>query len=141
MAHPKLLVVDLVGLVLRVDPAMPIERRLPMVVRLVLRRHLRPHRDRTGVGMSEMAPEAYVPDAVTPECRCGRPTRDSAYFCDDCGHQLSVALGDVPWLDEELDVSAARIKGANYAGTSSKGAETPSPVNWGAAEARADPYQ
>lgn len=86
--------------------------------------------------MTEMAPEAYVPDAVTPECRCGKPTRDSAYFCDDCGHQLSVALGDVPWLDEELDVSTARIKGANYAGASSKGAETPSPVNWGASEAK-----
>lgn len=87
--------------------------------------------------MSEMAPEQHVPDAVTPECRCGRPTRDSAYFCDNCGHQLSVALGDVPWLDEELETSAARIKGANYAGTTTKGAETPSPVNWGAAEARA----
>lgn len=72
----------------------------------------------------------------TTECRCGRPARDAAYFCDDCGHALAVALGEVPWLDEELDVSISRQKGATYNGTTSRGAEKPSPVNWGASEAK-----
>ena len=73
---------------------------------------------------------------MTNECRCGKPTRDAAYVCDDCQHALSVALGEVPWLAEELEISVSRQKGANYAGTTARGTERPSPVNWGAAEAR-----
>jgi hypothetical protein len=34
--------------------------------------------------------------ATTSECRCGRPTRDDAYVCEDCGSSLARALGDVP---------------------------------------------
>lgn len=70
------------------------------------------------------------------ECRCGRPTRDEAYCCDDCLQSLSVALGEVPWLDEELEVTISGQKGATYNGNTSRGAERPSPVHWGASEAR-----
>lgn len=74
---------------------------------------------------------------MTDSCRCGKPTRDEAYFCDDCGHALSVALGEIPWLEEELDVTITRQKGVDYrtkGGTASS--ERPSPVVWSASEAR-----
>jgi hypothetical protein len=51
---------------------------------------------------------------MTTTCRCGKPTRDEAYFCEDCGRSLSVALGDVPWLVEEMETSATRAKGVDY---------------------------
>ena len=70
------------------------------------------------------------------ECRCGRPTRDDAYVCDDCIDSLARALGEVPWLDEELDITISGQKGATYNGHTSRGAETPSPVHWGASEAK-----
>lgn len=47
-------------------------------------------------------------------CKCGKPTRDEAYFCDDCGQSLSIALGDVAWLDEELQTTITRTKGVDY---------------------------
>ena len=72
----------------------------------------------------------------THECRCGRPTRDAAYVCETCGERLSRALGEIPWLADELETTITRQKGAAYNGTSAKGAETPSPVHWGASEAR-----
>jgi hypothetical protein len=75
------------------------------------------------------------------ECRCGRPTRDAAYVCDDCGDELARALGDVPWLDEELEVTISRQKGVDYRRVgggkgSQKAAERPLPPAWGASEAR-----
>lgn len=42
------------------------------------------------------------------ECRCGRPTRDHAYVCETCADNLARALGDVPWLADELDVTITR---------------------------------
>ena len=69
-------------------------------------------------------------------CRCGQPTRDAAYTCDTCSQQLAIALGDIPWLTEELDTTITRQKGATYNGSTSRGAEAPSPVHWGASEAR-----
>lgn len=72
---------------------------------------------------------------MTTFCDCGKPTRDGAYFCEDCADQLAKALGDVTWLTEELETTISRQKGGTYNETS-KGAETPSPVNWTASEAR-----
>lgn len=74
---------------------------------------------------------------TTNECRCGKPTRDAAYVCDSCGHDLAVALGDVTWLDEQLEITITRTSGVDYrtlGGTPSS--ETPSPVHWAASEAR-----
>lgn len=78
---------------------------------------------------------------MTNECRCSKPTRDDAYVCDDCGDSLSRVLGEVPWLTEELEVTISRQKGVDYrsVGGSSggkKASERPSPVAWGASEAR-----
>lgn len=74
----------------------------------------------------------------TTTCRCGRPTRDAAYFCDDCGRTLANALGDVAWLEEELETTITRAKGVDYrTAGATRGSEGPSPVNWGASEARA----
>lgn len=70
-------------------------------------------------------------------CRCGRPTRDAAYGCDECGDSLARALGEVPWLTEELEITISRQKGVDYRGVGSGGStERPLPVSWGASEAR-----
>ena len=79
---------------------------------------------------------------MTNECRCGRPTRDAAFVCETCGDDLAKALGEVPWLTEELEVTVTRQKGVDYRGVGGgqggkKPAERPSPVVWGASEARA----
>ena len=53
--------------------------------------------------MSEMAPEAYVPDAAT--CRvpsCDRPT--DAFVCVGCGAGFEQALAETPWLVDELNL-------------------------------------
>lgn len=75
------------------------------------------------------------------ECKCGRETRDEAYVCDSCADQLARSLGDIPWLAEELEVTISRQKGVDYRGIGGgKGAkkafERPSPVVWGASEAK-----
>lgn len=71
------------------------------------------------------------------ECRCGKPARDAAYFCDDCGDLLARALGEVPWLDEQLEVTVTRTSGIDYRTLGgAKATEAPSPVHWAASEAR-----
>lgn len=47
-------------------------------------------------------------------CRCGQPTRDEAFVCDTCIDRLSIALGDVAWLAEELEVSVTQQQGIDY---------------------------
>lgn len=86
-------------------------------------------------------------------CKCGKPTRDDGYFCDDCGTELSKALGDVPWLDEELETTIGRQKGVDYSRVGGSATPTaprkepndrpdlgvhvqPDSLNWGATEAR-----
>lgn len=76
---------------------------------------------------------------TTTTCRCGRPTRDAAYVCDDCLGRLNQSLGDVTWLSAELDTTISRSKGVDY--TSRGGArdsETPMPYHPSAAEAGRD---
>lgn len=75
------------------------------------------------------------------ECKCGKPTRDEAYVCDDCLQELAKALGDMTWLDEELEITITRQKGIDYRrATGGSGAkkpsERPAPANWAASEAR-----
>jgi hypothetical protein len=45
------------------------------------------------------------------ECRCGRPTRDAAYVCDQCVERLARALGDCGWTDVELETTITRQRG------------------------------
>lgn len=71
-------------------------------------------------------------------CRCGKPTRDAAYVCDQCADDLSQTLGEIPWLEEQLEVTITGASGIDYrtlGGTASS--QAPSPVHWGAVEARA----
>lgn len=75
------------------------------------------------------------------DCKCGRPTRDVQTSCDHCGDQLARALGDVPWLDEQLEVTITRQQGIDYrrlggSKGGKKDAERPLPGNWTASEAR-----
>lgn len=79
--------------------------------------------------------------AIATECRCGRPTRDVNVGCDNCGDLLAQALGDVPWLDEQMEVTITRQQGIDYRRLGGgkggkKDAERPLPGNWTASEAR-----
>lgn len=78
---------------------------------------------------------------MNAECRCGRPARDTAWACDNCGDELARALGEVPWLDDELETTITRQQGIDYRRLGgSKGGkrdnERPLPGNWTASEAR-----
>lgn len=68
----------------------------------------------------------------TTTCRCGKPTRDAAYVCDDCLDTFAKRLGDVTWLDEELATTIAKQKSAGASGPPS--AETALPINIAASE-------
>lgn len=79
--------------------------------------------------------------AITNTCRCTRPTRDAAYGCEACGDLLARSLGDVAWLDEQLEVTITRQSGIDYRRLANgkggkKDAERPLPGNWTASEAR-----
>ena len=76
---------------------------------------------------------------TTNECACGKPTRDQRYVCDGCADSLSQALGDVPWLDEELETTITKRKGIDYrrvGGGKGGKREQPSPPEWTASNAR-----
>lgn len=78
--------------------------------------------------------------AIANTCKCTRPTRDAAYACDHCGDDMARALGDVAWLDEQLEVTITRQQGIDYrrkgSGGARKDSERPLPGNWTASEAR-----
>jgi hypothetical protein len=69
------------------------------------------------------------------ECRCGRPTRDNATVCDDCGDRLARALGDMTWLEEELETSIGKQRGLPTEG-SPRSSEKSLPFHPAAAEVR-----
>jgi hypothetical protein len=68
---------------------------------------------------------------------CGRPTRDTLALCNGCLWALECDLGDVAWLDEQLELVLSRLAvlGEHNGGRS---AETPMPVHPGALKARSD---
>lgn len=69
-------------------------------------------------------------------CQCGQPTRDAAYVCDDDLGELSKALGDIPWLVEQLDITLSGERGVDYTALGgAAGSETPLPINQRAYEA------
>lgn len=69
------------------------------------------------------------------ECRCGRETRDEAYVCDTCVSALNRALGDVPWLDDELETTITRQRAAATTGAA-RSAQTGLPWHERASETR-----
>lgn len=69
------------------------------------------------------------------ECSCGRPTRDDAFSCDHCGDLTARALGDVPWLADELEITITKQRAA-IDGDGAASAETPLMYHLPAAEKR-----
>lgn len=69
------------------------------------------------------------------ECSCGRPTRDEAFVCDPCIEELDKALGDCGWLEEELETTITRQRGAATSG-GARSATTPLPWHEKASDAR-----
>lgn len=67
------------------------------------------------------------------ECKCGRPTRDAAYVCDDCSDSLARALAEVPAVATEIQVSITRESATKLEG-SSPSTEKPLPYNEKAAD-------
>lgn len=47
-------------------------------------------------------------------CNCGKPTRDACYVCDDCLGELARALGEIPWLLEQLEITLQKARGIDY---------------------------
>lgn len=70
-------------------------------------------------------------------CRCGKPTRDNRYVCDQCAAKLERALANVAFLAEELDTHIARQKAAALNGGAAS-AEKGLPWHEKAGEARRD---
>lgn len=69
-------------------------------------------------------------------CNCGQPTRDNQYVCDDDLSTLSVALGDLPALVEQLDITLQGARGIDYTALGgSPGSESPLPISYAAYEA------
>lgn len=70
---------------------------------------------------------------------CSRPLHNTDTICDHCADQLHRALGDVPWLAEQLAITATGSKGIDYRalGSTANGdpAEAPMPINLAASNA------
>lgn len=50
-------------------------------------------------------------------CRhCGRQTANEAYVCEDSLSELAEVLGEMTWLDEQLDITITRQRAATYDG-------------------------
>jgi ribosomal protein L37AE/L43A len=52
-------------------------------------------------------------------CDCGKQTRDDAYACDDCADRAARRLGEVAWLDAELETTITKQRAAASGGTPS----------------------
>lgn len=66
-------------------------------------------------------------------CTCGRPTRNNAYICDNDLDTFARDLGDITWLDNELETTIAKQR-ALGGDTGAPNAETPLPYNHTAAD-------
>src|SRR4051812_3871471 len=56
-----------------------------------------------------------VTNTTVTECRCGTPTRDGASTCEGCLTDLyNLLTDDVPWLDEQLDVSITGQRSVHF---------------------------
>jgi hypothetical protein len=72
---------------------------------------------------------------VTSQCKCGKPTRDNAYTCEDCLDRLSKALGDMTWVDTELAITIGKERGLPTEGGPA-GSEKSLPFHVAAAQVR-----
>jgi hypothetical protein len=72
---------------------------------------------------------------MTQVCNCGRPTRDDAYVCEDCLSEAFRALGEIPALDDELEITITGQRALPTEGGPAS-AEARMPWNQRAGEAR-----
>lgn len=63
---------------------------------------------------------------------CDKPTRDDAYTCDDCLDDFAKVLGNVTWIDAELETTITKQRAATSGGAPS--AEVALPYNAKASE-------
>jgi hypothetical protein len=72
---------------------------------------------------------------MTPACPCGVPVAD-AFLCKGCSRRLERALGDLPALIADLDITLTRqaVTGAHSEGKPTKKDAQPLPLHNGAAE-------
>lgn len=68
---------------------------------------------------------------------CDNPTRDDAYACDGCIDHFHRALGNVAWIDAELETTIAKQKSAR-AGNTSASPERALPIFLPAVEKRTE---
>lgn len=80
-------------------------------------------------------PTTWAAADTEGECRCGRPTRDHAWLCDDCQTRFRNVLGDLPDLDSEIAVTITKQRAAGTSG-SPRSTETALPWHERAADAR-----
>lgn len=80
-------------------------------------------------------PADWAPSSDAGECRCGKPTRDDTWLCDDCQDEFTLTLADLGALDEELVVTITRQRAAATTG-GPRSATTPLPWHEGAGDAR-----
>lgn len=64
-----------------------------------------PAHDRAPVRPTHGPPPVELGGTGARQCRCGRPVRNNAVVCATCSHKLATALGEVEWLDEELNTT------------------------------------
>jgi len=80
-------------------------------------------------------PETWAPDSEAGECRCGKPTRDEAWLCDDCEERFTATLADLGALDEEITTTITRQRAAATSG-GPRSTETSLPWHEAAGDAR-----
>lgn len=80
-------------------------------------------------------PDSWAPSNDAGECRCGQPTRDEAWLCDDCQGRFIGTLRDLAPLDDELAVTITRQR-ASAASGGPRGATTGLPWHERAADAQ-----
>lgn len=80
-------------------------------------------------------PDTWGPSNGAGECRCGRPSRDDAWLCDECEARFTQTLAELPALDAELSVSVTRQRAAATTG-GPRGATTGLPWHEKAADAQ-----
>ncbi|MGZ4520144.1 MAG: hypothetical protein ACXVGA_04290 [Mycobacteriaceae bacterium] len=61
-------------------------------------------------------PDIWAAGSDAGECRCGRPTRDDAFLCDDCQGRFTTLLSNLGQLVDEVDVTITRQRGAATTG-------------------------
>lgn len=61
-------------------------------------------------------------------CRCGTQTEGDR-TCEACLNRLDTALGEMAWLDEQLEIAVSRQRGASFTSGGHSSGETPLPYN------------